>query len=140
MSYAVNPGRRIRFRIPKRPDGSGVAYLSCQAGTADFFQLWDLPKAMEGLSPAPSGGAYRVQLGKPDAGQRYRIAYGDPWESGKPRSASFPLSKSHTKQTLQVVTDHLNAVGAEWLWLCNAHGNRLSTGAFLSDQLGTSAA
>ena len=135
MSNAVSLSKRVAFRIPKRPDGSGVAYLSCQAGTADYFQLWSLPKAMEGLVLSPSGGSYRVRLGNPNPGQRYRIAYGDRWESGKDRSASFSLSKGHTKHTLQVVTDHLNAVGVEWLWLCNAHGNRLSWGAFLSDQI-----
>jgi hypothetical protein len=140
MNHPVDPARRVSFRIPKRPNGTGVAYLSCQAATADFFQLWGLPEATEGLAPSPSGGSYRGRLGNPNPGQRYRIAYGDPWASGKVRSASFSLSKGHTQLTLQVVTDHLNAVGVEWLWLCNAHGNRLSLGAFLSDLSWTLAA
>jgi hypothetical protein len=37
----------------------------------------------------------------------------------------FCLSKGSIQQTLQVVAEHLDAVGVPWLYLCNANGGRL---------------
>ena len=62
-----------------------------------------------------------------------RIAY--EWPSGKqkPLMTRFRLTGDVVKDTVQVITDHLNKTGVEWLYIANKDGNRLSRSAFHSD-------
>jgi hypothetical protein len=112
--------------------------LECQHGTAEYFRLYDLPEVTDPAWVDISPGGFRTFRGMPPAKlsvTRYRIGYGTPWPSGKQRSAGFGLGKGHKNETLQVIVDHLNASGVEWLWLCNAWGNRSRLHSFTSRSL-----
>jgi hypothetical protein len=115
-----------------------MATLTCQQGTADYFKLHDLPKVTDPQYVYVSPSGYRMFRHFPPlklSVTRYRIAYGTPWASGKQRSAGFSLGKGHTKEALQVIVKHLNASGVDWLWLCNAWGNRTGLHTFTSKSL-----
>lgn len=136
---ARDPGASlVAIPMAKRLNGSGVVWLGCQRATADYFGLWQLPTPADWGTP--SGDGYRRVSGRHLSRNRfkgtpYRIAYSGQSESGRQSLARFRLSTGHTKQTLQVLTNHLNAVGADWLYLTTETGARLSDLAFMAQPL-----
>ena len=130
--------RQISFPFARTTAGVGTAWMFCSVGAAEYFRLHDLPRPQDDGVSEPSGG-YRLmswpdKLGRMN-GLNLRIAYA--WSEGskKPSMARFRLGGDPVMDTVQVVVDHLNASGVEWLWICNRHGNRLSRSAFHSDGL-----
>ena len=133
MTDLFAPTRIQGFLIPSKLDGTGKALLSCKRGTAEYFNLWAIPRSLEAAPPPADGGrAYRPTSGTHHRGKGYRIAYPAPGSRLGYLTARFRLLEGHTKQTLQVLCDHLDAVGAPWLWLCDENGAKLSTGLFHS--------
>ena len=121
-----------------RSDGSGHAFLWCRRGTFDYFRFNELPVPQDYGVPSP-GGKYRyVPFTRAKGGPNslsLRIAYA--WWPGhqKPHMASFRLTGDVVNDTIQVITNHLNETGIEWLYIANKNGNRLSRSAFHSDAL-----
>ena len=124
--------------ICRRADGSGHAFLWCRRATFDYFRFGELPVPQDYGVPNPTG-QYRIvpwYKAKGGAnGMSLRIAYR--WAPGKqkPYMTRFRLTGDAVLDTVQVITDHLNKVGVEWLYIANKNGNRLSRSAFHSDAL-----
>jgi hypothetical protein len=140
MEPLERPEAFTGFVIPKRAGSSEGKLLTVQRGTAEFFGLWTLPRPVGSPAPYPDGGrAYGPRRQTQGAGKGYRIAYPDPVHARRVLRARFRLEEGHTKQTLQVLVDHLDAVNAPWLWLCNEHGSRLSLSHFHSRRVALAA-
>ncbi len=112
--------------IRRAPGSDRDAQLHCTVGAVEYFRFNELDSNRLSSSGSSSFGWHpHTGAGRARPDKRYRIALrGDSWAS-KPRSVRFALSKGATQATLQVLAEHLDAKGIEWLWLCNEHGNRL---------------
>jgi hypothetical protein len=64
-----------------------------------------------------------------------RIAYEWRPDGKKPHMVRVRLSGNPVMDTVQVLTNHLNESGVEWLYIANANGNKLSRSCFHSDAL-----
>ena len=132
---SVGPTWEWTTYIARNTDGTGVVGLHMKAGSLKYFSLDNLPSPQDqGITDPATGRTFFTRPGglRGANNGNYRIAYAPSANGGKPKMARFRLSGDHTLDTLQVVTNHLNAGGVEWLYLCNKHGNRLSKGAFTS--------
>ena len=127
-------GRQCVTLIPKRTDGSGVVQLGMTGAQMRHFGFDTAEVPEEALVGNGQGGQTIVARtnGKNFGGTAYRIATRMRPETQKPEMWSFRLSSGHSKDTLQWVTNHLNGMDVEWLYLCNHHGNQLSRSAFRS--------
>jgi hypothetical protein len=119
-----------------RADGSRHAFIWCRRATFDYFRFDELPVPQDHGVPDPSGKYQYIPWASPKGGCNglsLRIAY--EWPSGKqkPLMTRFRLTGDVVKDTVQVITDHLNKTGVEWLYIANKDGNRLSRSAFHSD-------
>ena len=126
--------RRCVTLIPKRPDGSGVIQLGMLGAQMRHFGF-DTAEVPEEALVGDGQGGQRIAArtnGINFGGISYRIATRFVDGRRKPQMWSFRLSSEHTKGTLQWVTNFLNSRDVEWLYLCNRHGNQLSTSAFRS--------
>jgi hypothetical protein len=136
--YPSDPMRNWTGWMPKRTDGSGVVRIDMRTGSAKYFRLAELPRPKDHGRPLPFSDMRAIAMPTRRRGANnfnYRIAYKDLPGSGKPHMVRFRLSSDAVMDTLQVLTNHLNKTGVEWLWLCNAHGNRISTSCFHSSAL-----
>ena len=119
--------------MPKRTDGSGVVRIDMRTGSAKHFRLGELPSPKDHGRPLPGSNRRLIYMPTRRRGANnfsYRIAYESFPGSGKPHMARFRLSSDAVLDTLQVLTNHLNETGVDWLWLCNAHGNPISRSCF----------
>ena len=134
----VPPTTEWTTYIARNTDGSGVVALYMSAGNMRYFGLDQLPSPKDHGVPDPSG-KYRffqtpIRQGGANKGS-FRIAYAERPTSTKPSMTRFRLDTNYCLDTLQVLTNHLNDLGVDWLYLCNAHGNRLSKSSFHSNAL-----
>lgn len=121
-----------------RSDGSRHAFLWCRRATFDYFRFGELPVPQDYGVPGPSGKYRIVPWTSAKGGANslsLRIAY--EWAPGKqkPLMTRFRLTGDVVKDTVQVITNHLNETGIEWLYIANKDGNRLSRSCFHSDTL-----
>ena len=131
-SFDVRAGFRT-VMIRRKPGGTTDERLTATVGAIEYFRLDELPSVARDASaaglrplipdPRRHGGGSKDQ---------FRIALPDRYPSGKPRTVRFTLSKTATQQTLQVLAEHLDAVGIPWLYLCNRNGGRLPNQALSS--------
>lgn len=124
--------------MPKRTDGTGVVRIDMRAGSAEYFRFGELPSPKDHGFPLPGTDRRVIYMPPRRRGANctsYRIAYQEFPGSKKPHMATFRLSSSAVMDTLQVITNHLNELEIEWLYLCNVHGNRLSRSCFHSTAL-----
>ena len=121
--------------IARRTDGTGVVRIEMRQGNASHFKLDQLPRPQDDGVQLPGSELRVVQFPTTRRGANclnYRIAY-ERFEGGrKPHMCRFRLSSNAVMDTLQVLTNHLNESGVDWLYLCNTHGNRISRSAFMS--------
>lgn len=123
------------FLIPRRADGTGVAFLVCSDEAADRFRFHRLREKFPHLGSwsdlyedDPSGARY----GR--ATDPYRIAIPEKWSSGAWGKVRFRLSKRTPKATLEVIARHLDEEGIDWLFFTNGSGTRLPGARFKSHQ------
>ncbi len=92
-----------------------------------YFEFYKLPVPNEWGPPIEGRYYLRPPMKKTlmKGSSWYRIATHFVEGKQKPQMWSFRLSAHHVVETLVVIKDHLDSVGVEWLWLCNAHGNPL---------------
>ena len=115
------------------PGGDGIVWLGCQQGTANYFDLWSLPKPdLWGFGAGGSGGRTRgpYMHWRASRGRPYRIAYLADEETEEIGFARFRLSSRHTRSTLVVLVNHLQNIEANWLYLTNEEGTRLRESIF----------
>ena len=119
--------------IPKKLDGSGVVHLSMKKANLIALRLDEFPRPKDYGRPDPGGSGYLVQPYLRNAGPNqgyFRVAYAWNANGPRPHTASFRLSSGYNRETLQVITEHLNKKGVDWLYLCNRHGNPISSSCF----------
>lgn len=121
--------------FPRRTDGSGVCFLYCKRATRDYFKLDQLPFPEDHGVPDPSGKGRLIYMSTRKGGANnlnLRIAY--EWRSRgqKPYMVRLRIGGDPCMDTVQVLTNYLNETGVEWLYICNANGNRLSRSCFHS--------
>ena len=131
-----SPTEYWQTALPVRLDGTGECYIRQNYGNFQYFQ-WDKLPVPKDWGPPLAGGIYlrpKMTAAYFRGSTAYRVA--TRWIPGrqKPESWTFRLSQSHRTETLEVLTNHLDAIGVEWLWLCNASGNPLSKCAFHSSR------
>ena len=124
--------------IPRRTDGTGVSFVMCKRATRDYFRMDQFPVPEDYGVLDPTGKYRKVVMGSSKRGANnlnLRIAY--EWRSGgkKPYMVRVRLSGNPVMDTVQVLTNYLNESGVEWLYICNANGNKLSRSCFHSDAL-----
>ena len=122
--------------MPKRTDGTGVVRIDMRSGNAAHFRLGELPSPKDHGVPLPGGDGRLIYVPTGRRGANnicYRIAYQAFPGSRKPHMCRFRLSSDAVMDTLQVLTNHLNETGIDWLYLCNSHGNPISKSAFHSN-------
>ena len=135
MTFTPNPMWDWTGYIARNTDGTGVVRIDMRQGNASHFKLDKLPSPQDHGVQLP--GSERRVFNFP-ARRRganclsYRIAYQTFEGSSKPHMCRFRLSSNACNDTLQVLTNHLNESGVDWLYLCNEHGNRISRSAFHS--------
>jgi hypothetical protein len=113
--------------------GDETIRLTISRAAAEYFNLWSLPVPATWTHwPADGMRARRPTRFTGQRGQGYRIAYRDLNHPRRYRLARFCLEKGHTKHSLKVFCDHLDARSDSWLWLTDKDGARLSDGLFVS--------
>jgi len=131
MAAIEHPEAYTSLPLPRTAAGGETVLLTVPRATAEYFSLWSLPAPADWKHwPADGGRAFWPRRRTKAPGTRYRIAYPDPEHKRGYRLARFCLQKGHTRQTLLALSDHLDAVGAPWLWLTNDDGAKLSRGLF----------
>lgn len=134
----VSPFSEWTTYIARNTDGSGVVALYMSAGNMRYFGLDQLPSPKDHGVSDPSGkySFFHTPTRKGGANKgNFRIAVAPSATSKKPRMTRFRLDSNYCLDTLQVLTNHLNNLGVDWLYLCNAHGNPVSKSAFRSTSL-----
>ena len=126
------------YSLPRTLAGTGTAWLHCKVGVAEHFKLDQLPSPEDhGLEDPVTGDRFIPWPRKPSGANNFnlRIAYAWPDGKRKPLMSRFRLSGNPILETVQVLTNHLNSVEVDWLWIANANGGKLSRSAFHSDAL-----
>ena len=121
--------------LAKRLDGSGVVHLRMRRGSLVALKLDQLPTPQEYGRIDPLSGARLITPRSVTRGVNqgyFRVAYAWNPNGPRPHTASFSLSSRFSDETLQVITNHLNDKGVDWLYLCNRHGNPISRSCFRS--------
>ena len=121
--------------IPKRLDGSGVIHLRMRRANLEALKLdqFPAPKDYGRINPITGTRYITPPTVNRGANQGYfRVAYAWNPEGSRPHTVSFTLSSRFVDETLQVITNHLNDMGVDWLYLCNRHGNPVSRSCFRS--------
>ena len=129
------PTRLQSVLIEGRIVGSKALLIQAKRQTIAHFKLDQLPPPKPEESDLPGrqkGTRYVGSVHRRKLDSSYRIAYKSRGPGLKPLWARFGFIGPATLQTLQIVTDHLNDSGVEWLWLCNANGARLPQRCFSS--------
>ena len=129
------PTRLEKLWIEGRVVGSKGLLLQAKRQTISHFKLDQLPppKAEQGELPGDQkltryvGSVHRRKLDS-----AYRIAHTSRGPGLKPLTSRIGFIGPATLQTLQIITDHLNDSGVDWLWLTNANGARLPQRCFSS--------
>ena len=135
---SVSPTTEWTTYIARNTDGSGAVALYMSAGNMRYFGLDQLPSPKDHGIPDPSGKYHFMRAPTRQGGANkgsFRIAVAASSTSQKPRMTRFRLDSNYCLDTLQVLTNHLNDLGVNWLYLCNAHGNPVSRSAFRSTSL-----
>ena len=138
MTFTPNPMWNWTGYIARRTDGTGVVRIEMRQGNASHFKLDQLPSPQDhGVQlPGGQGPVFQFPAGRRGANcLGYRIAYEASSGGNKPHMCRFRLSSNAVLDTLQVLTNHLNESGVDWLWIANEHGNRVSRSAFHSNAL-----
>jgi len=136
--YFDDPMRNWTGYMPARTDGSGVVRIDMRSGNAEYFKLGQLPSPQDHGVELPGGEGRLITMPTRRRGANngsFRIAYQAMSGGQKPHMARFRLGSRWTLDTLQVLTNHLNEKGVDWLWLANEHGNPVSRGCFHSNAL-----
>lgn len=130
--------REFTRAIPRKTDGTGVAFIHCRTATAEHFGFDKLPIPKDYGVSDPSGDGRLIYVTGRKGGANnlnLRIAY--EWRSGrkKPYMTRFRLGGNPIMDTVQVMTNILNESGVDWLYIANANGNKVSRSCFHSDAL-----
>lgn len=130
MNSVADQMRWIHQWMPIRLDGSGTTRIRCMEATHRFFRFEALPQPSFNNPAEPDfTGGFRARPGRNSnvAVVRFRIAY-EAWDGHqKPRMAGVSVLGPWLQQSYQVIHNHLIAEGVPYLYLCNKHGNPLST-------------
>ena len=121
--------------ISKSLDGSGVVHLRMRRGSLIALKLDQFPTPKDYGRIDPVSGKRRITPRTVTRGANqgyFRVAYAWNPEGTRPHTASFALSSSYNMETLQVITDHLNKMQVDWLYLTNRNGNLISKSCFRS--------
>lgn len=121
--------------LAKRLDGTGVVHLRMRRGSLVALKLDQFPTPQEygRINPVTGTRYITPRTVTRGANQGYfRVAYAWNPEGTRPHTASFALSSSFNMETLQVITDHLNEMQVDWLYLTNRNGNLISPSCFRS--------
>ena len=124
--------------IARRTDGTGVSFIYCKRATRDYFGFDKLPLPEDHGIPDPSGNGRLIYMQPRKTGANslnLRIAYAWRGKGQKPSMVRVRIGGTPVLDTVQVLTNHLNASGVDWLYICNADGNRFVRGSFQSDAL-----
>ena len=127
--------RETTTPFPRRTDGSGVCFLYCKRATRDYFKFDQLPVPDDYGVPDPSGQGRLVYMRMRKGGANnlnLRIAYAWSAKGKKPYMVRIRIGGDPCMDSVQVLTNYLNETGVEWLYICNANGNRLSRSHFHS--------
>ena len=131
MTDLAQPTAYTTFPLPRSAVDGETVHMTVRRATAEYFRLWSLPAPASWKHwPADGGREFRPRRMSQSRGTRYRIAYPAPDHPRGYQLARFCVQKGHTQQTLLALSDHLDAVGAPWLWLTNDDGAKLSHGLF----------
>ena len=130
--------REVTIPFARRTDGTGVCFLYIKRASAEFFKFDQLPTPKDYGVPDPSGKYRLVNMSGKKGGANnlsLRVAYD--WPSGRkaPYMARLRIGGDPCMDSVQVLTEHLNESGVEWLWFTKANGARLSRSSFHSSSL-----
>jgi len=115
------------FQIPRSLNGSGVSFLHCEDRTAQLFRFDLLEESLAETpwavidDPSRSVG---TRSARKDL-DRYRITLTTRWPNGLRSKVRFCLKKGSPQGTLEVIARHLDAIGADWLYLTDGDGTRI---------------
>lgn len=130
--------REVTIPFARRTDGTGYCLLYMKRASAEYFKFDQLPTP-EDYGVLDPTGKYRVRVMASKKGGAnnlsLRIAYD--WPSGRkaPYMTRLRIGGDPILDSVQVLTNHLNKSGVEWLWFTKANGARLSRSCFHSDAL-----
>ena len=127
--------RQVTIPFARKTDGTGVCLLYMKRASAEFFKFDQLPTPDEYGILDPSG-KYRLRVVSSKNGGAnnlsLRIAYEWPAGRKKPYMARLRIGGDPCLDSVQVLTNHLNKSGVNWLWFCKSHGGMLSRSCFRS--------
>ena len=138
MAYDDALMRQVAIPFPRRTNGTGVCFLHMRKGSAEHFGFDKLPTPKDYGRLDPSGQFREIIVASKRGGANnlsLRVAYD--WPSGRkaPYMARLRIGGDPCMDSVQVLTEHLNESGVEWLWFTKANGARLSRSSFHSSSL-----
>jgi hypothetical protein len=128
--------RETTIPFARHTDGTGVCLLYMRRGSAEYFGFDKLPRPKDYGVLDPTGKYYVRTMPSKKGGANnlsLRIAYSWPAGRKKPYMTRLRIGGDPCLDSVQVLTNHLNEQGVDWLWFCKANGGRLSSSCFHSD-------
>ena len=120
-----------QFLLPRHPDGTGLAYLSCSDQAAEQFRFDRIAAKYPELSPWLNADYEHLAAARhSNRCDAYRIAVPGKWSSGAWAKVRFRLSKGTPKKTLEVIAAHLDEERIDWLFFTNESGTQLRGARF----------